>query len=50
MPIFNDTKTALQWVHSKFPMRRILVLGDIRPSGYKLSRCVSLWSRQGPPI
>ena len=45
-------KTALQQLHSnsfylveKFPLWRISVLADIRPMGYKLSCCGSIWSR-----
>ena len=49
--IFTNTKTALQQLHAnsfylvkKFPMCRILILADIRPMGYKLSCCGSIWS------
>ena len=32
-------------LRKKFPMCRILILADIRPMGYRLSCCGSLWSR-----
>ena len=50
--IFTNTKTALHQLHSdsfylvkKLLMCRIVILADIRPMGYKLLCCGSIWSR-----
>ena len=42
---YGEWYTMISFLHSRqFPMYRILILADIRPMGYKLSCCGSIWS------
>ena len=42
---FTVSTFKLILLNKKFPMCRISILADIRPMGYKLSCCGSIWSR-----